>query len=466
MKRKILLWLFVNIFFIPTIFAATVNNFEVTLTPNKAKVWEAMDLKIKAVDKNNSIIEDYEGTVLIFSETNPEAELPITLTDGTYKFVPADRWEVVFENGVKFTKSGQQKLNVFDFIDDTIFGITGVTITEEWGVKTEAIDIISPENWLTLWKESIKVSGSSKKNHKVKVIVNETDEYDTTTNESGIYEVEVKNLQNGSNSIQAKVFDGEEHVIWESKKISVKIATNGINLKKVKVLPEEVYPEAAYEIEVIANKWLKKVSALINDSVIELNEVEWEDGNYKAKSYAPKEVGSYNVDIELSDDLGHESKELGQATLTVKELSAPLEEEKKEQKPEPKKEEPKVEAPKENDPMKITGIKLVELKTKSILTWDRVKSANGYNIYKKLPDGELELIKKVNTERFEVEITGEEIKYDYFAIKAVWETEEGKEYEWDLSEATKVKTWPELVILLLISLFFAWLFLMLARKKA
>jgi hypothetical protein len=34
-------------------------------------------------------------------------------------------------------------------------------------------------------------------------------------------------------------------------------------------------------------------------------------------------------------------------------------------------------------PLKITGLKLVELKSKSILTWDKVDGAKSYNIYKK-----------------------------------------------------------------------------------
>jgi len=37
----------------------------------------------------------------------------------------------------------------------------------------------------------------------------------------------------------------------------------------------------------------------------------------------------------------------------------------------------------EKKELKITGIKLVELKTKSVLTWDKIEGAESYNIYKK-----------------------------------------------------------------------------------
>jgi len=57
-----------------------------------------MDLTIKAVDKNWAPVTDYQGTVLIFSNTNPEASLPIVLKDSTYTFTESDQWVRKFEN--------------------------------------------------------------------------------------------------------------------------------------------------------------------------------------------------------------------------------------------------------------------------------------------------------------------------------------------------------------------------------
>ena len=66
----------------------------------------------------------------------------------------------------------------------------------------------------------------------------------------------------------------------------------------------------------------------------------------------------------------------------------------------------------------------------------------------------------------EVPIVWDEIKYDYFAVKAQAKTGSGEElYEWDLSEAAKVKTGPEILILLLISLLVGWVFVF-SRKQA
>jgi hypothetical protein len=108
------------------------------------------------------------------------------------------------------------------------------------------------------------------------------------------------------------------------------------------------------------------------------------------------------------------------------------------------------------------------LKSKSILTWDSLKDAESYNVYKKLENWNLEFIENVVEPKFEVliDMEAEKIEYEYFAIKAVAEDEDWVIYEWDLSEATKIQTWPEIIILLLFSLLLWWLMLVFFRKKA
>jgi fibronectin type 3 domain-containing protein len=73
----------------------------------------------------------------------------------------------------------------------------------------------------------------------------------------------------------------------------------------------------------------------------------------------------------------------------------------------------------ENINLSITGIELTELKTKSILTWDSVEDAESYNIYKKISENQIELIENISEPRYEIEIIGEGIKYEDFAIKAI-----------------------------------------------
>jgi hypothetical protein len=120
--------------------------------------------------------------------------------------------------------------------------------------------------------------------------------------------------------------------------------------------------------------------------------------------------------------------------------------------------EPKEELPAAGEPVEeekdytVKNLKVTGLKSKSVLTWDAVEGVEGYEVYKKISDTESEKIVEVTEPRFEVEITGEEIKYDYFAVKAIAKTASGEVIETDMSEMTKVQTGPEMILLLLLSL--------------
>jgi len=440
---------------IPTTLAAGIDNFDVKLTPENAKAWEYLDFYIEAKDKNNQTVTDYEWMVLIFSESDPEAELPLELEENTYTFKPSDQWKIMFENAVKFLNPGTQNIYVYDFNDDTVFGIWEVNIEWEWTVSSATIDIISPENGLTIWEDIIKVSGSSDKNHKVIITVNSSEEFETTTNNEWIYEKEITWLMDWENTIIAKVLDWDENIIWESNEIKIKVETNNISLKNIKTIPEEVYTNWAFEVEVISNKWLRDVSIIINDVVTTLKEDE--EWIYKAKTYAPGDEWVFSIDVILKDELWHEKRELWASSLVVnkaEDLNAA---------------EPVVVEEEEEEKvvdLNIKNLKVVELKSKSVLSWDSLKDALSYNVYRELENWELEMIANVEESRYEVMFTWDEVRYENFYVKAVTQDDNWEPYEWALSDATKVKTWPELIILLLISLLLPIAYMFIKQKRA
>lgn len=454
-KKIILAYLASTICSFSWVFASWIDHFEVEFTPNEVKVNESLDLTIEAVDKNNATVLDYKGTILIFSESDPEAELPSALEENTYTFSAADQWKIKFENWVKFKSIWIQNIHIYDLNDDTVFWVAEASVSWEAVVTNLDISIISPESWLTIWENSIVVSWTTQKNYQVKIIINWTEEYLTTSNDDWIFEKKVENLEDWNSTIKAQILDADSNVVWESEEVSIKIELNSLNIKNIKLTPETVDAWDSFEIEVISNPWLTDINAVINDILIKLEETtEW---TYVAKSVAPNESGTYWVDINIQDELGHKKTELWAASLTVNEVVLQVADE-------PVLIEETAETVEENRELKITWLKLVELKTKSILTWDEIEDVESYNVYKKVSEWELELIENVETPRFEVEIVWDDIKYDYFAVKAVAKTASWELYEWSLSEATKVKTGPEILILILISLFIWWF--MFIRKKA
>jgi hypothetical protein len=449
---------------ISSVFAAGIDHFNVTMIPDQISAGESVDLTIEAADKNDVIVKDYTGTILIFSESDADAELPSALDQNTYVFMASDQWVVKFENAVTFSQEWLQNIYIYDLDDETIIGLWEVNVSKQTVIEEKTIEILSPENGLTIWDSMIKISWKTQKNHKIIIVLNEDEEavFETISNSNGDFEQEITNLKNWENSIVAHVLDADENRVWESNKINIKVESIAPTFKSVKTKPQEVESEWMYTVEVIASKELTDVSIVIDDVIHVLSETsEW---IYSSEIYAPVEAETYKIDVILKDELWLETKELWAGSITVNEkvIVVPV-----------KEEEPKIDLDagwiepivvKEKD-YSIKNLKVTELKSKSVLTWDAVEDVESYEIYKQIENGKPEIITTVTKPRFELEVTWEEIKYDFFAVKAVvktasWETIP----EVPMSEMTKVQTGPEMIILLLLSLLIGGAFFMKKQK--
>lgn len=464
-KKTILAFLATTMFSYTWVFAAWIDHFEVNFNLNKAMVGESLDLTIEAVDKNNETVLDYDGTILIFSESDPEADLPSALEENTYTFSASDQWIIKFENSVTFKEAWLQDIHIYDLNDDSVFWVAEAEIDEKVEIKSLDIDIITPEDGLTIWADSIWVSWTTQKNHQVKIILNGTEEFSVTSNSDWIYEKTVDNLADWDNTFKAMVYDADWNKVGESEEVKLRVELDSLNIKGVTVTPEAVDPENSYEVEVVANPDLDEVSIIVNDVLTKLDESSsWV---YTAKMIWEKDSGIYKIDVKIRDELGHEKTELWAASIKINELEllAATSTWDTDEVIEEQVIDDDTKVCIENKDLKISWLKLVELKTKSILTWNEVDEAKSYNVYKKLENWEFELMTNVTESKFEVEITWDEIKYNFFAIKALSENECWEAFEWTLSDATKVKTGPELLILLVLSLIVGW-FLALKQKRA
>lgn len=449
-----------SFFTISSVLAAWIDHFNVTMTPDQINAWESVDLVIEAADKNDVTVKDYSWTILIFSESDADAELPSALDQNTYSFMTSDQWEVKFENAVTFSQEWLQNIYIYDLDDETIIGLGEVNVSKAEVVEEKTIEILSPENGLTIGDSLIKISWKTQKNHKIVIVLNsdESTLFDTISNSNGDFEKEITNLKNWENTIIAHVLDADENRVGASNEIKIKVESIAPTFKSVKTTPKEVESEWMYTVEVIASKELTDVSIVIDDVIHTL--LETQEGIYTAEVYSPAEAETYKIDVILKDELGLETKELWAGSLTVKakEIVVPVKEPKEEL--EAWKEEPVIEIKEEKD-YTINNLKVTELKTKSVLTWDAIEEIESYEVYKKLENQEVEMITTVNEPRFELEVTGDEIKYDFFAVKAVVKTASGETIpEVDMSEWTKVQTGPEMIILLLLSLLIGGAFFM------
>lgn len=445
--------------------AWTIDHFQVEFTKNTAILWESVDVIIKAVDKNNEVVTDYTWNILWMSQSDDWAELPNDLSsDSWYSFKLSDQWVKKYENWVTFSTEWEHTLSVYDTNDyENLTGMWEITILKwNWPDKEIEIEILTPVTNTTLPSSNIKVSWATKKNHQVRIELNNDDEFTTISNSDWIFEKEISWFETWTNVIIAYVLDSDEKIAWESTEIIINIDDNKPLFKKIVLspIPESWDVEGWTNIDtkVFATKWLKSVKLLFNDWVIILSETE--DGIYTWSIKAPNKEEKYFMDVILIDDLWHNITEKDAASINVFEVLAPPV-------------EPKVDLPVEclidSKWLGISWIKLVELKNKSVLTWTKVDEAESYDIYyKENTDSELAFIKNVTDPIFEIEIIWEEIKYQYFSIQA--KRKWCKEWEivlWNMSEATKIKTWPtEILLMLLLSLILWFGFVLIKRKKA
>ncbi len=462
LKILISLLLFLNI---GSAFAAAVDHFDVQFNKQEANVWEALDLTIKAVDANWEVVKDYLGNIIGFSETDDSVELPSSLSsDKWYTFKAWDEWVVKFENWVIFHKPWAQTLWIYDSdANANIVWIWKIKIDKAATPTNIDIEILSPENWLTIWKNSIKVSWKTQKNHQILIKINNDKEFNTISNTDWTFEKEVTWLKTWDNTIQAYILDADSKKIWTSNKISIKVDDTIPKFKKITLAPLNKNWEVDEWTNIIVNVYattnLKELDILINDQIIKLEETE--NWVYTWNFNAPKWWKTYDISAILKDNLWHNITIKDIAKIIVKKVELKSANNTWTiQKPKKIKKETKI----NNNNLEITWLKLVKLKNKSILTWNTVTWATAYNVYKRIDDKNNVLIQTVKKPIFTINITWKKIKHEFFMVKALKENNSWEVIkEWNLSQATEIQTWPQLYILLILS-FILWAWFIYYRK--
>lgn len=445
-------------------FAWSIDHFTVEFWKKSTWLWEALDLTITAVDRDDNIVTDYTWNVIGFSETDDSIELPEELSnDDWYSFKASDQWVKKFENWVVFKTSWDQSISFYDTNDFENVTWKWIINIVEW-VKSEKnveIEILTPESNTTLPETKTNVSWATQKNHQIKITINDKQDFSTTSNSDWIFEKEITWLSTGKNVIKAYTLDADENIIWESEEVIISIDDNKPKFKKIILSPLSeswsVEENTNVDIKVFANKSLKSVKILFDDWVISLSETE--EWIYTWSFKTPSKKSTFPIDVVLSDNLWHTITEKDAVKINVflVENNSALETNTGSV------EEVKEDTTKPN--LKIEWLKVVKLKNKSVLTWDKLDDAKSYDVYKKNEEWKFDFLKNVPNPKFEIDIVWDEIKYQYFAIKAKTETASWELITWDLSEATKIQTWPKEILLLIIALILWFWFMFLRNRK-
>jgi hypothetical protein len=280
-------------------------------------VGEPVDLTIKALSKDGSVVKGYEGTIFIIVENDNKAEVPYQ--DG-YKFVVGDQGQKTFSKGLKFTKEGTLKVVASDFDKPKIEGSFKVKVTASGETPvttgTESVTITSPDNNSTLGSSNFSVVGVTKKSSKVQLFINGIKALEGQSDEKGAFIFEVKNTNQIKNTLSVKVLDGTDKVIGESSKVTISAGSEGPEFKSIKLSAPTATAGSKVSVTVDATPGLKTVTLSAGTALVTLAESAVA-GIYTGEIIAPSEAGETPVDISLKSDLGKETVKTAATRLTV-----------------------------------------------------------------------------------------------------------------------------------------------------
>lgn len=295
---------------------AAVVQFEI-IAPPTARIDEAIDITIRAVDKDNKVVTGYRGSI-IFVPLNFGDVVPMRWK--SISFDAVDNGEKKFSKGVIFKSSGKQTISVVDVLDD-ISGEATVNVeaaVAATGSALEEIVIITPAAGSKVTSEVVVVSGKSRKNSKLNVTLNGKDMGSILSDESGVFTKSLTGITQDTNILSVTLVDGAGTVIGKSADINFEKVTGGPAFYNATIAPGTAI-ESGDEIVITveAEKWLSEVTLMIDGNALVATEES--EGKYVVKTPAPAAGGEYKVTATIKNALGQELVQENALSFTVTE---------------------------------------------------------------------------------------------------------------------------------------------------
>jgi len=227
--RKIL-WLFLSCLIISVgyVYASVIpSGFAVEVNPTTFDVNQPVDVTIRAINTNGDTIVDYDGYVFadVISDTQGVSLLYddfVVPEEGLFFFEPGDLWVKTFSKSLIIRKNGNYVFKVEDMYDDTIIGKRSVIVWTQQQTSATAITITTPSSWWIETASAITVLADAwiLSNSPYQLLLNGLPSVTWTTNAQWSINAIVTGLQEWSNSLQIKIFDMNNIVLWQSDVIT------------------------------------------------------------------------------------------------------------------------------------------------------------------------------------------------------------------------------------------------------
>jgi len=302
-----------------------VDHFVIEGLPSTVKINTDQTITVTAQDKNSNTAKNYTGTI-IFSV--PDDENAILPNNGEYAFKESDQGKFTFNLALRFTKIGNQTVQVFDKSNWKITGEKAVEVVPEKAVVTSplstTLSIKSPVDGAELGNSLVVISGQGDPNINLKVFDNDIKIGDSAeTDSDGFFTYQAQNMQSGSHTFYAMSEAGDI-----SPSISILIDTVPPVLNSFEIDPEgNVTPGTQLTVTIQSEPNLEEAKVRVQGAEEILSPVGDQPGTYTAVIAAPVVDGSYPIDVILVDKLSNKTEIQNKTTVQVttqKEVKPPV----------------------------------------------------------------------------------------------------------------------------------------------
>lgn len=223
MKRKVLLWSILSVFWLGIVFAAPVR-FEVEVNPNPVKTSDYADVTIKALDENWNVDTSYTDwdiwiEVKGFEYTDKDIEIPWW---GIGFFDASDQWTKIFSKWLTIHKAWTYTLTVVDVYDSTITGETEVQVLADGdGPALGTITVTNPTNAMVVSEDSMSVVGSTSfPNTPMVMLIDWAQVQEWLSDQQGNFVVPVSGYTPGEHTLEVNALDLEDAIVASSGPIT------------------------------------------------------------------------------------------------------------------------------------------------------------------------------------------------------------------------------------------------------
>ncbi len=305
-------------FFVWTIQAAAtewvVTQFEVIIPPT-ARMNEAIDVTIRAVDSDKKVVTWYRWSIIFVPESFWDT---VPMPWKSIAFTAEDNGEKKFSKWVIFKSTGKQKVSVVDVTDDISWeaSINVESTSSNTGTLLESINVISPSKDSKIASEVVVVSGTARKNSKLNISLNWKNVGSVISDESWVFTKSLSWITQATNLLSIDLVDGAGKIIGKSEDISFEKISSWPGFYNLTVLPWlQVQASSKLTITVDADPWMSEV-IIVMDSA-SLKAMEGDSGKYTVETVAPANVWEYPISVSITNNLGQKVDKSDYLSLSV-----------------------------------------------------------------------------------------------------------------------------------------------------